>query len=492
MTNQESWPESLTFDDVLILPGYSEVLPAEVDLATVLARDIVLRIPIVSAAMDTVTEADLAIALAQEGGMGVIHKNMPLEVQCGQVRKVKRSESGVVVDPVTLPADSVLRDALALAQKHGVSGFPVVEGDRLAGMLTNRDYQFESDLDRPVRELMTPADRLITAPHGTSPEEALGLLRAHRLEKLPLVDTGMRLTGLVTAKDVHKAIEYPDACKDSRGRLRVGAATGVGASGLERADALVEAGVDCIFIDTAHGHSSRVLEAVRLIRSAHPDIAIVAGNVVTPEAVRDLAGAGADCIKVGVGPGSICTTRVVAGVGCAQVTAVMECSREASAAGVGIVADGGIKYSGDIVKALSAGAGCVMIGSLFAGTTESPGETIIYKGRKFKIYRGMGSIGAMREGSADRYFQEGMEQRKLVPEGIEGMVPFKGPLKDYVLQLTGGLRSGMGYIGAATIPELPAKARFVRITSAGLRESHAHDVIVTKEAPNYSMDSDAF
>ncbi len=486
------WPEKFTFDDVLLLPGYSEVIPSEVDLGTVLARDIALRIPIVSAAMDTVTESEMAIALAQEGGMGVVHKNLSIESQCGHVRRVKRSESGIVVDPVTISVDALLRDAVALASRNGISGFPVVDGDRLVGMLTNRDYQFEEDMDRPVRELMTPADRLITAPHGTDAGEALLLLRAHRLEKLPLVDSDMRIKGLVTAKDVHKAIAYPEACKDSRGRLRVGAAVGVGAEASERAAALVEAGVDCLFVDTSHGHSSRVIAMVGSLRSAFPDMAIVAGNVVTPAAVDALADAGADCIKIGVGPGSICTTRVVAGVGCPQVSAVLECSRAASARGLRTIADGGIKYSGDIVKALAAGASSVMIGSLFAGTTESPGETIIYKGRKFKIYRGMGSLGAMREGSADRYFQEGRDQRKLVPEGIEGMVPFKGPLRDYVFQLNGGLRAGMGYVGAASLPELPARARFVRITSAGLRESHAHDVMITKEAPNYSTESDAF
>lgn len=491
-TDCSAWPERFTFDDVLLLPGYSEVLPAEVDLGTVLARNINLRIPIVSAAMDTVTESELAIALAQEGGMGVIHKNLTIDVQCEQVRRVKRSESGIVVDPVTIPVDSLLRDAVELAERNGVSGFPVVEDGRLVGMLTNRDYQFEEDPSRPIRELMTPVDRLITAPQGTDPGEALVLLRAHRLEKLPLVDEQMRVKGLVTAKDVHKAIACPEACKDSRGRLRVGAAVGVGPEAPERASALVSAGVDCIFIDTAHGHSARVIAMVERLRSEHPDIALVAGNVVTGEAVAALADVGADCVKVGVGPGSICTTRVIAGVGCPQVSAVLECSTVAAGRGIHIIADGGIKYSGDMVKALAAGACSVMIGSLFAGTTESPGETIIYKGRKFKIYRGMGSIGAMREGSADRYFQEGSDHRKLVPEGIEGMVPFKGPLKDYVFQLIGGLRAGMGYVGAASVHELPSKARFVRITSAGLRESHAHDVMITKEAPNYSTESDAF
>jgi len=486
------WPEKFTFDDVLLLPGYSEVLPSEVDLGTRLARDISLRIPVLSAAMDTVTESEMAIALAQEGGMGVVHKNMSIESQCGHVRRVKRSESGIVVDPVTISVDAVFRDAVVLAERNGVSGFPVVDGDRLVGMLTNRDYQFEEDMDRPVRELMTPVERIVTAPQGTDAKEALLMLREHKLEKLPLVDDEMRVKGLVTAKDVRKAIAYPDACKDSRGSLRVGAAVGVGNEAVERAAALVDVGVDCLFVDTAHGHSSRVIEMVRSLRADYREMAIVAGNVVTPEAVDALADAGADCIKIGVGPGSICTTRVIAGVGCPQISAVIECSRVASARGLCTIADGGIKYSGDIIKALAAGAGAVMIGSLFAGTSESPGETIIYKGRKFKIYRGMGSLGAMREGSADRYFQEGRDPGKLVPEGIEGMVPFKGPLKDYVLQLNGGLRAGMGYVGAANLSELSAKARFVRITSAGLRESHAHDVLITKEAPNYSTETDAF
>lgn len=485
-----SWTECYTFDDVLLLPGRSDVLPSDVDLSTVLARDIVLRIPILSAAMDTVTEAELAIALAQEGGMGVIHKNLSIELQCEHVRRVKRAESGVVVDPVTLASDATVGDALVLAARHGVSGFPVVENGRLAGMLTNRDYQFEEDRGRPVRELMTPLERLVTAPQGTELEAALELLRRHRLEKLPLVDESGRLMGLITVKDVHKAIAYPEACKDARGSLRVGAAVGVGREGAARASALVEAGVDCLFVDTAHGHSSRVIEAVRLYRSMFPGMSIVAGNVVTGDAVRDLFEAGVDSVKVGVGPGSICTTRVVAGVGCPQISAIVECSRAASEFGGRVIADGGIKYSGDIVKALAAGASCVMLGGLFAGTSESPGETVIYKGRKFKVYRGMGSIGAMRDGSADRYFQDPSGDRKLVPEGIEGMVPYKGPLKDFVFQLTGGLRAGMGYVGAATVAELPRRARFVRSTSAGLRESHAHDVMITKEAPNYSMETD--
>lgn len=486
------WPECYTFDDVLLLPGHSEVHPAEVDLTTTLARDIHLNIPIVSAAMDTVTEADLAIALAQEGGIGVIHKNLPLGVQCQEVSRVKRSEGGVVTEPITLSSEATVADARRQAASMGVSGFPVMEGERLVGMLTNRDYQFEEDPARPIRELMTPSERLVTAPQGTDLAAALSILRTHRLEKLPLVDEEMHLRGLITVKDVQKAHEYPNACKDARGRLRVAAAVGVGPEGAARAAALVNAGVDCLFIDTAHGHSERVIEAVRSYRSLFPEMALVAGNVVTAEAVRALIEAGADAVKVGVGPGSICTTRIVAGVGCPQVTAILECAAEASRLGRTIIADGGIKYSGDMVKALAAGASSVMIGGLFAGTNESPGETVIYKGRKFKVYRGMGSIGAMRDGSADRYFQDGSPDAKLVPEGIEGMVPFKGPLKDYLFQLIGGLRSGMGYVGAPTVRELPIRAKFVRITGAGLKESHAHDVMITKEAPNYSSEFDAF
>lgn len=484
--------EALTYDDVLLLPGRSEILPSEADLATHLTSGITLNIPLLSAAMDTVTEAEMAIALAQEGGMGVIHKNLSPSGQAEHVRRVKRAESGVIVDPVTLDLESEIADALELSRKHGVSGFPVVEDGRLAGMLTNRDYQFESDESKPVRELMTPWDRLITAPPETGLEEALVLLRKHRLEKLPLVDGDRRLIGLITVKDIHNAINYPNACKDSSGRLRAGAAVGVGDDAMKRAALLVDAGVDCIFVDTAHGHSVRVLETVSELKARFPSVSVVAGNVVTPEATVDLIRAGADGIKVGVGPGSICTTRVVAGVGCPQVTAISSCAEAAAPMGVPVIADGGIKYSGDIVKALAAGASSVMIGSLLAGISESPGGTVIYKGRKYKIYRGMGSLGAMREGSADRYFQSDRTEKKYVPEGIEGMVPFKGPLIDYLNQLLGGLRQGMGYVGSPTIPELHERARFVRITSAGLKESHAHDVIITKEAPNYSSDGHAF
>ncbi|MBN1433584.1 IMP dehydrogenase [Candidatus Fermentibacterales bacterium] len=486
--------ESYTFDDVLLLPRRSGVLPGQADTGTRLTSEIALNLPILSAAMDTVTEAEMAIALGQEGGMGVIHKNMSVERQSEHVRRVKRAESGVIVDPVTLGVGSTIGDARKLAEKHGVSSFPVVDGEGvLRGMLTNRDYQFEENEGRPVTDLMTPSERLVTASEGTDVDSALELLREHRLEKLPLVDSGFRIRGLITVKDVHKAIAYPSACKDSRGRLLVGAAVGVGADSTERAEALVEVGVDALFVDTAHGHAEAVIAKTSELKSRFPAVAVVSGNVVTAEATRDLISAGADAVKIGVGPGSICTTRVIAGVGCPQITAIMDCAEEARKAGVPVIADGGVKYSGDIVKALAAGASSVMIGSLFAGTTESPGETVIYKGRKFKIYRGMGSIGAMRQGSADRYFRDsGALESKMVPEGVEGMVPFKGPLSDYVFQLIGGLRAGMGYIGAASVSEMPERAVFIRITPAGLREGHTHDVLVTKEAPNYSVESSAF
>lgn len=484
--------EALTYDDILILPGRSEILPSEADLTTQLTDGITLNIPILSAAMDTVTEADMAIALAQEGGMGVIHKNLSPTRQAEHVRRVKRAESGVIVDPVTLDISTEIADALELSRKHGVSGFPVLEDRRLAGMLTNRDYQFEADESTPVRKLMTPWDRLVTAPPDTDLEEALVLLRKHRLEKLPLVDDDRHLMGLITVKDIHNAINYPNACKDESGRLRAGAAVGVGSDALIRSALLVKAGVDCIFVDTAHGHSVKVLETVTSLKGEFPDVAVVAGNVVTPEATVDLIKSGADGVKVGVGPGSICTTRVIAGVGCPQITAVSLCSDAAKPFNVPVVADGGIKFSGDIVKALAVGASSVMIGSLLAGISESPGGTTIFKGRKYKVYRGMGSIGAMKQGSADRYFQNDRTEKKYVPEGIEGMVPFKGPLIDYLNQLLGGLRQGMGYVGSHRIGELHEKARFVRITAAGLKESHAHDVMITKEAPNYSTDGHAY
>lgn len=481
---------ALTFDDVLLLPGSSDVLPSQTSLKTVLCHGITLNIPVISAAMDTVTESTMAIALAQHGGMGVIHKNLSVDEQARKVRQVKRAESGVIVDPITLDIKSTVADAVNLAERTGVSGFPVLSGGRLAGMLTHRDYQFEEDGSKPVSFLMTPLDNLITAPEKTGVENALLLLRKHRLEKLPLVDGEGRVVGLITVKDIIKTQSHPDASKDSRGSLRVAAAVSVGDPALERAAALVEAGVDCLFIDTAHGHSHSVVETTRRIRAAYPGIPLCSGNVVTADGTAALLDAGADIVKVGVGPGSICTTRVVAGVGCPQITAVHQCAQVAMKMNGTVIADGGVKYSGDIVKALAAGACSVMIGSLFAGVAESPGEAVTYKGRRFKTYRGMGSLGAMKMGSADRYFQR--DDKKLVPEGIEGMVPFKGPLSDFLHQLMGGLRAGMGYVGAATVSELYSKGRFIRITSAGLKESHAHDVLITKEAPNYSLESHAF
>lgn len=490
--NPKDAQEALTFDDVLLLPGRSAVHPGQVNLHAALCRDIVLSIPILSAAMDTVTEAGMAIALAQQGGLGVIHKNLSIEEQARQVKSVKRAESGVIMDPICLDINSTVADALNLADKTGVSGFPVLREGFLAGILTHRDYHFETDGSIPIAKLMTPMKKMVTAPVGTGLEEALVLLRKHRLEKLPITDGESRLAGLVTLKDAQKAMDFPEACKDDRGRLRAAAAVSVGEASLERAAALVEAGVDCIFIDTAHGHSTAVIDTTMRLRTLFPDLAIVSGNVVTADATTELIEEGADAVKVGVGPGSICTTRIVAGVGCPQLSAIYSCAEAAAKKGKTIIADGGIKFSGDIVKALAAGALSVMIGSLFAGTTESPGEAIIFKGRKFKTYRGMGSMGAMKRGSADRYFQESTSEKKLVPEGIEGMVAFKGSVSDYLVQLTGGLRSGMGYVGASTIQELFRKAEFVRITSAGLRESHAHDVTVTKEAPNYSSDASGF
>src|SRR6185503_16146333 len=481
-------PEALTFDDVLLVPQRSEVLPSEVDIRTRLTRTITLNVPIVSAAMDTVTEAPLAIAMAQEGGIGFIHKNMSIPVQASEVDKVKRSESGMIVDPVTVPPDARVADALALMAKFRISGVPVTVGPRLVGILTNRDLRFETRTHLSVSELMTKDD-LITVPVGTTLEQAKEILHRHKVEKLLVVDRDYNLKGLITVKDIQKQIKYPSACKDSLGRLRVGAAVGVSADVLDRTAALVEAKVDVVAVDTAHGHSRKVLDTVAAIRNRFPDVEVIAGNVGTYEGAADLVSAGVAAVKVGMGPGSICTTRVVSGAGMPQITAIAEAARAAAKADVPIIADGGIKFSGDVVKALAAGASSVMIGSLFAGTDESPGELILRQGRSFKSYRGMGSIGAMKEGSRDRYFQEfeGNTQ-KLVPEGIEGMVPYKGPLSAMVQQLVGGLRAGMGYTGVGTINDLQTKARFVRISSAGLKESHVHDVIITKEAPNYRLE----
>lgn len=478
--------EGLTFDDVLLIPAASDVLPATVDVGTWLTRKIRLHVPIVSAAMDTVTEQRLAIALAREGGLGFIHKNMSIEQQAEMVRKVKRSESGMITDPITLPPDKTVGDALDLMAEYKISGVPIVTaaGD-LVGIITNRDLRFENDRTRSIRELMTSRD-LVTVAEGTTLEQAREVLHKHRIEKVLVVNAKGKLSGMITVKDIMKQIEHPNACKDEQGRLRVGAAVGTGADAIERAGALVRAGVDVLAIDTAHGHSSGVLQAVARIREAFPNTQIVAGNVSTAAATVALIERGVDAVKTGQGPGSICTTRVVTGAGMPQITAIADCARAAERFGVPIIADGGIKYSGDIPKAIAAGAHTVMIGSLFAGTEESPGESILYEGRSYKSYRGMGSIGAMSKGSGDRYFQQGVsETRKLVAEGIEGMVPFKGPLGDTVFQLVGGLRAGMGYVGAADIEALRRNARLIRVTMAGQIESHPHDVTITKEAPNY-------
>ncbi|NOZ87881.1 MAG: IMP dehydrogenase [Deltaproteobacteria bacterium] len=477
--------EALTFDDVLLLPALSEVLPRDVDVRTRLTKKIDLNRPLVSAAMDTVTEAGTAIAMAREGGAGVIHKNMSIQEQANEVKKVKRSESYMIVDPVTISPDRKIGEALALMKKHEISGVPVVKGQSLVGILTHRDLRFRTNLEQKVFEVMTPKDKLVTARAGVSMTEAQELLNEHRIEKLLVIDDAFELVGLITVKDIEKARKYPDATKDSKGRLLVGAAVGVGMDREERAQALVEAGVDFIVVDTAHGHSRNVIETVEILGKTHKEISLIAGNVATAEGTAALIKAGADAVKIGIGPGSICTTRIVAGVGVPQITAINDCSREAEKFGVPVIADGGIKYSGDICKAIAAGAHTVMIGSLFAGTDESPGEVYIFQGRTYKTYRGMGSLGAMQKGSKDRYFQEDTEDGKLVPEGIEGRVPYRGPLAAHLHQLIGGLRSGMGYTGCATIEELREKARFVRITPSGLRESHVHDVAITREAPNY-------
>ncbi|ROQ91108.1 IMP dehydrogenase [Desulfosoma caldarium] len=481
-------PEALTFDDILIVPAYSEVLPAETDVSTVLTAGITMRIPLLSAAMDTVTEAETAISMAREGGIGIIHRNMSIERQAREVDKVKKSESGMIVDPITVHPDQPIGDVMELMAQYRISGVPVVKGDQLVGIITNRDLRFETDKTRPVSELMTK-DNLVTAPMGISLEDSKKLLQERRIEKLLVVDDTGRLRGLITIKDIMKVKKYPNSCKDHLGRLRVGAAVGAGSDTPDRVRALVKAGVDVIVVDSAHGHSKNVLRTVQWIKTEYPQVPVVAGNVATASGAESLIEAGADAVKVGVGPGSICTTRVIAGVGVPQVTAIMDCARVARPRGIPVIADGGIKYSGDIVKALVAGADSVMIGSLFAGTDESPGETVLYQGRSYKVYRGMGSLGAMREGSRDRYFQDQVQEAtKLVPEGIEGMVPYRGPLASTIHQLVGGLRAGMGYAGCRTLEELRTKAQVVRITSAGLKESHVHDVIITKEAPNYQVD----
>jgi IMP dehydrogenase len=480
-------PEALTFDDVLLVPQKSEILPSEADVSTRLTRSISLSVPVCSAAMDTVTEAPLAIAIAQEGGIGFIHKNMSITAQAAEVDKVKRSESGMIVDPVTVPPTARVAEALEVMARYRISGVPVTIGGKLVGILTNRDLRFETRTHLPVSELMTK-ENLITVPVGTTLEQAKEILHRHKVEKLLVVDRDYNLKGLITVKDIQKQIKYPSACKDSLGRLRVGAALGVTPDVLERAAALVEAKVDVVAVDTAHGHTARVLETVAAIRDRYPDLEVVAGNVGTHDGAAELIAAGVSAVKVGMGPGSICTTRVVSGAGMPQITAIAAAARAAKGA-VPVIADGGVKFSGDIVKAIAAGASSVMIGSLFAGTDESPGELILRQGRSFKSYRGMGSLGAMKEGARDRYFQEFEgNSAKLVPEGIEGMVPYKGPLSAMIQQLVGGLRAGMGYTGCASIRDLQAKARFVRISTAGLKESHVHDVIITKEAPNYRLE----
>ena len=480
--------EGLTFDDVLLIPGKSDVLPHDVDTSTQLTKNIRLNIPLVSAAMDTVTEARLAVALAQEGGIGVIHKNLTVEDQAAEVEKVKRSESGMIVDPVTLNPDALIQEALEIMQKYRISGVPIVDEQmRLVGILTNRDLRFEKNVSRKVKDVMT-SKGLVTAPLGIQLEEAQEILQEHRIEKLPGVDGRGVLKGLVTVKDIEKKIQYPLACKDDLGRLRVGAAVGVGGDSGDRVAALIEKGVDVVVIDTAHGHSKGVLDAVARCKEKYPSQNIIAGNIATKEAARDLISAGADAIKVGMGPGTICTTRIIAGIGVPQITAIMDCVSVARESGVPVIADGGITQSGEITKAIAAGANVVMIGYLFAGTDEAPGETVIYQGRTFKVYRGMGSLGAMQRGSKDRYFQSEVEERKLVPEGIEGQVPYKGSLSGFIYQLVGGLRSGMGYCGTSTIDALRSDAKFVRATPAAARESHAHDVSITKEAPNYRLE----
>jgi IMP dehydrogenase len=499
-------PEALTFDDVLLLPAKSDVVPATVNTSTQLTRNIRLHIPIISAAMDTVTESRMAIALAQQGGLGIVHRNLTVEQQAGEVDKVKRSESGMIVDPITIGPEQLISDALELMRRYRISGVPVTKGKKLVGILTNRDLRFEDRTNIPVSEVMTK-NNLITVPVGTTLEQAEDILHQHRVEKLLVVDRNYELKGLITVKDIQKKLKYPNAAKDDQGRLRVGAAIGATGDFLERAQELVKAKCDVLAIDSAHGHSTRVLEAVRMIKSKLPEIALLAGNVATYEGTAELIAAGADGIKVGIGPGSICTTRVVTGAGVPQITAIAEAARAARESGVPIIADGGIKFSGDISKAIAAGASVVMIGSLLAGTEEAPGETILYQGRTFKTYRGMGSLGAMAQGSSERYFQDleadgsseftsrldsgeeaGNRLAKLVPEGIEGRVPFRGTVGMMVHQLVGGLRSGMGYVGCSSISEMREKAKFIRISNAGLKESHVHDVTITREAPNYRIE----
>jgi len=479
-------PLGLTFDDVLLLPAKSDVLPKEVDISTKLTRNIRLNIPVISAAMDTVTEARLAISVAREGGLGIIHRAMTAEKQALEVDKVKKSESGMILDPITIAPDALIAEALHLMEHYRISGVPVTLKGKLVGILTNRDMRFETNFKKKVSDIMTKG-RLITGPVGTTLDKAKNLLHEYKIEKLPIVDDEFNLKGLITIKDIEKRKKYPHACKDRMGRLRVGAAVGIGNEALHRAELLIKAGVDIIAIDTAHGHSKAVIATLKEIKKRF-SIDIIAGNVAAATGALELIKAGADAIKVGIGPGSICTTRIVAGAGVPQLTAIKDCYEVASQSDIPIVADGGIKYSGDVTKAIAAGAHCIMIGSLFAGTEESPGEIILFQGRSYKVYRGMGSLGAMEQGAKDRYGQQGVEKEKLVPEGVEGRVPYKGPVSQSIHQLTGGLRSGMGYSGCATLEELRKNAKFIRITNAGWRESHVHDVIITKEAPNYRIE----
>ena len=477
----------LTYDDVVLVPAKSQVLPSEVDTRTRLSRNIQLNIPIVSAAMDTVTEARLAIAMAQEGGIGIVHRVLSPTDQAAEIDKVKKSESGMILDPITISPDQTIRDAHDLMARYRISGIPVTKSGKLVGILTNRDLRFETRMELKVSQVMK-RDKLITAPEGTSLEKAREILHEHRIEKLPVVNKQFELKGLITIKDIEKRIKYPNACKDAHGRLRVGAALGVGPDTADRVALLVKAGVDVVVVDTAHGHSQAVLDTVKMVRKAHPKLDIIAGNIATAQAAKDLVKAGVDAVKVGVGPGSICTTRMVSGAGMPQLTAIADCARALAGSGVPVIADGGIKSSGDITKALAAGASVVMLGSLLAGTEEAPGETVLFQARTYKVYRGMGSIGAMERGGGDRYGQGGRPTPKLVPEGIEGRVPYKGKLSAVIYQLIGGVKSGMGYCGCKTIPDLQQKATFIRQTVAGLREGHVHDVIITKEAPNYRTD----
>lgn len=480
--------DALTFDDVLLVPAHSAVLPRDVSLATRLTRNIRLNLPIISAAMDTVTEARLAVTMAQCGGMGIIHKNMTVERQAAEVRLVKKFEAGVIRDPITVAPQTSIREVMQLTRRHNISGVPVVEGEQLVGIVTNRDLRFEKKPEDPVKNIMTRKDRLITVKEGAEDDEVLALLHKYRIEKVLVVDDAFRLRGLITVKDIQKARDNPNSCKDDHERLRVGAAVGFAGDTQQRVAALVEAGVDAIVVDSAHGHSQGVIERVRWMRKTFPDLSLIAGNIVTGDAARALVDAGADAVKVGVGPGSICTTRIVAGVGVPQISAIGMVAEALKGSDVGLIADGGIRYSGDIAKAIAAGADCVMIGGMFAGTEEAPGEVELYQGRSYKSYRGMGSLGAMEIGSKDRYFQDESNADKLVPEGIEGRVPYRGPLRNIVHQLAGGLRASMGYVGCGTIDDMRTKPQFVKITTAGVRESHVHDVTITKEAPNYRLD----